>query len=427
MGVPRGPMESGLHEPVALHEGPLTVHDDSDTPGEWDGRVFLTWLPSPRVVAEGAGHLPKHVRLSPALFDRAFPASPPSLSKVSYPVSVTDLPPLSTSVSAHFDLELRPPELGRRGSRPDAPTFNVINGPDLRGEQTLQAEGWIVTLSPRHNLNGFGKELAEAGGFGTTHTATVRRIRGGRFSMAAAERVRFGLAMFLTFIAGRTVGTWLPVASLKGQKVWESWESPTHCDPARGAFSWFDVSQRTAAPTLWPAFLRLWLDADQHDALRGAISFSVLANKGVPAEVGLSLAVSGLDLLGWQVLVLHGPISRGVWEGEHTSWRIEQVLNWASIPTNAPAELRALRHAFPNNTGPEAVTKTRNNFIHRRPHRGSLPFDATIDVWLLAAWYLELSLLNWLGYTGQYKSRLDPNRWVGATKPVPWAVSPTSP
>ena len=102
-----------------------------------------------------------------------------------------------------------------------------------------------------------------------------------------------------------------------------------------------------------------------------------------------------------------------------------KLLDMCWIPRAIPAEFTNARRT--GHDGPKILATARNDFIHpSRIHpaggSGGYNIDTLIEAWELAAWYLELVIMWWLGYDGEYKRRTDPNRWVGVTEKVPWAV-----
>lgn len=70
--------------------------------------------------------------------------------------------------------------------------------------------------------------------------------------------------------------------------------------------------------------------------------------------------------------------------------------------------------------GLAAIAKVRNNFIHPNPTRQPFDYQARIQAWLMGQWLLELLILNKVGYSGTYASRLVEGRWVGSVEDVPW-------
>jgi len=110
--------------------------------------------------------------------------------------------------------------------------------------------------------------------------------------------------------------------------------------------------------------------------------------------------------------------------GSHAAAKHARLLKRLGIPIDIPAELQDLLRASgpkPWQHGPEAITQLRNDITHPRQDR---PWTgpAMIEAWTLSLWYVELSMLAWLGYRGAYNRRTRTSRWVGLVDPVPWAV-----
>jgi hypothetical protein len=71
----------------------------------------------------------------------------------------------------------------------------------------------------------------------------------------------------------------------------------------------------------------------------------------------------------------------------------------------------------------ELAINVRNKTFHPPDKIKSVEWpsvDELVEAWLLATWYLELSILRLLEYRGNYTSRLEPLVWSGQTVPVPW-------
>lgn len=428
--LPRPLVESDLHEPIVLYQGTRTCRFPSGRSVSLMTEVAFHWLPSPEVRASAFGDLDEESRTELFRLMQTQPGEPhlemdsPSLDELE-PFSVAR-PRLPEPDSPFSTAPRLPREVGHRGSRPDTLTFNIINGPQFWGPVVVNAEGWEIRIDSARNSGRLRTAASDSAGYCTTHQGTLRRVRGGRFAIGAANRVITAINLWMTLLAGRWVGTSLPVASLRGQVAWASWEGPDLVDRSTGTASWFDPTQTKAAAALLPEMIRRCQDPFESSLLRRALWFLVLANHGVPVDVGFTMAVTGLDLLGWAVLVQSGFIKEDDWIRKMKAReKMDRLLTWAQIPTAVPSELRALRKAKPGMSGPECVANLRNDFIHPKPTKKPLPPKAYVDTWLLAAWYLELVTLRWLGYSGRYRPRMAANRWVGATQPLPWA--PTAP
>lgn len=106
--------------------------------------------------------------------------------------------------------------------------------------------------------------------------------------------------------------------------------------------------------------------------------------------------------------------------------KLRQLLTWAGIPVSIPTELPDLTtfaSASNWNTGPHALAGFRNMLVHPRDRTRTIfemPISAKLDLQQLAFWYVELVLLRFIGYRGDYVNR-QRARWVGEVEPVPWS------
>jgi hypothetical protein len=74
-------------------------------------------------------------------------------------------------------------------------------------------------------------------------------------------------------------------------------------------------------------------------------------------------------------------------------------------------------------SGPVTLTKLRNGMAHPRQLQRSYATTALqrYEARQLSLWYLELSILRLVGFTGRYGNRLRRSRWKGQVEKVPWA------
>lgn len=423
-------LEKSLHERVVLHRGPVPVTHTDGTTDEWDGLVMFVWLPRPKTQIRAAG-TPSASDLE-ALFkdDDGVALGLPDLRRVALSNELDEPSGGATTTSE--------PRVAHVGSPApvDRLVFSVINGPELWGTRLvesnrvdtrarirLSAGGWAITLDQRRDLTTYQKELKSVGGYGTTNVGELTRVTGGRFTPRSARRILICLSYYLSFLRGRWVSTALPVGYLGGRVTWVDWSPPGTVDRYLGAFSWFEPTLTEDALSLWAPFVRAWSNPSQRLILRRLISYWVGANAGRTIEVGYTLAVTGLDLIGWYELVVGRVVSSRVWEKKmFTADRIRSILERHRVPVAVPSDLLALSRIAGKRDGPDLLSLARNRFVHPRPkQRYDLPAESLPDTWLLANWYLELCILGWLGYQGRYKRRTDPNRWIGVVERVPWA------
>lgn len=207
----------------------------------------------------------------------------------------------------------------------------------------------------------------------------------------------------------------------EGAVVWEDWGSINRTvHPWRTTISWFDTTLTNQLPQLFLGFSKRWNDPDDQEVLRYALAFYEGGNDPRPMQTGLTLAVSGLELMAWVYLVRDGSMERRRFDVQGARPRtLKQLFGKVGIDTqHTSGLLRNLRSS--GQLGHDAIWKLRSRFTH--PRAGNLAVDDGIleESWRLATWYLELVMLHWFGYVGQYGSRLKPGRWQGDTEFPPW-------
>jgi hypothetical protein len=104
------------------------------------------------------------------------------------------------------------------------------------------------------------------------------------------------------------------------------------------------------------------------------------------------------------------------------------LLQSAGIPIDLPADFSGLstrqsRLGQPSWAGPDLVFNVRNGVVHPPKNLNDPEWpspDELFEAWRLATWYLELAIMQILGYNEQYMSRLKLTSGAGQTEPVPW-------
>lgn len=294
-----------------------------------------------------------------------------------------------------------------------------------RGRVILESRPWRVMLEPRRDYKTAVEPARTSSGFVLTHVCQLTRIDGRNFSAADADDVLRALQYFLAFARG----LWTPPLLLSGvrgdQIVWREWGARTS-SAWRANTTWFSDHHPEALAAVFPTFMQRWSDPRWKNTLESSISWLTEAMQQRFIDIAIVLAQVALELLGWTVLVEErGRLSRSVYANQSAAENLRQLLGWAGIPTSVPSELHeldALASASAWTDGPQALAGFRNMLVHPRDRTRTIfdiPIDAKIDLQHLAFWYVELILLRFVGYRGEYVNR-NRARWVGEVEPLPW-------
>lgn len=426
-----------LGAPVELYRGSVELNWDAEmVSGE--GQAWLGWLPSPRVflswgfdhrsgwdiadradriqvtLSEVGGGGLVHLGGSPDPPEAAAPADP-------YPVT------MSGSVDQFV--------VGDNVAVDEA-RFMVINGPELLGERlvddhggfwaartTLETPRWRFVLDQRRDMSRVKGDLKWTYPFGFTHVGQVVRCDGAVITVDETAEALGLLGYFLSFVRGASVAAVLPCGlDSAGATVWEDWGSVNRTvHPWRTTISWFDMTLTKHLSQLFTGFAERWDDPDDQQVLRYALAFYGGGNDPRPLQTGLTLSVSGLELMAWVYLVRDGTMDPDDFDDQGVRARtLKHLLETVGIDTDRiPDRLPELRRD--GRLGHDAIWQLRSRFTHPRIERIATDYDMLAEAWRLASWYLELVLLHWFAYTGPYGSRLMAGRWQGDVEHLPWA------
>ncbi|MBW3662697.1 MAG: hypothetical protein KY469_06330 [Actinobacteria bacterium] len=447
----------GPNEDLPLFQGEFTFSDESETVEPWTGEVAFSWAPSPRVVAQGARHA--NVEDLNALLEAREPGwvSNPTV-ELREAIPPVPPPPMAgerapsdgaARTTASVNQRLGAQQLGA-GRGVERVTFLVPNGwwcpqgtlvcdpADRRtrwpSRLVVPIESWELTLDSRREASqhAYWKERKGQGGYDFTQIGQLRRVDGTSFDSAQALVFLEAIGLGLSFAVGRSTATLLPVGWIGDTPTWTSWhEAPV--DRLWSAGTWLD--ERLAneqLSELLPLVVGQWKDPLRRDVLRYAISYYLTANVDVNAELIVAIATSGLQLLAYHRFVeSSGDFSRKAWKKVPTEQQLRTLLDDSEIPTAVPPHLAHLANVaeeFHCTSGDDVdaltcIIRLRNHVVHpKHAHRAARNVYEWAEAGFVALHYLELALLNELGYQGKVRSRIGNADSGTLLAPVPWAT-----
>lgn len=447
----------GHNESIPLFRGQFCIPKDDPDGLAYDGEVWLTWLPTPKVMAAGGRRPGKDSSDG----RRDWPGGAREsrwvlIPTVRIPGSTTPpLPPkdLQGEVPAELAIqqseEIYPAEVGD-GSALTRLSALLPNGCEVwdgalvvdpedrrmthRDRIISRGGGWALTLDAVADDTTAWKNLEEKGGYQVTQILTMEREDGVPFTaseaMKALEAVRYAMALAL----GRQTEAVLLVGWHDETAVWSRWTAG-RIDPYRYVNTWLDSSiTARQVGELIGRFLESCTDELRRETLLYATSYYTQA-LGRNAEIGIASAISGLHLLGDSWFVEEAKFyTRGAWKELGAEGQIRAMLSSAQcrVSTQVPHgydHLAAVAKRLNSNAtqqkpsydGLSCLIKMRNEVMHpSRNKRLKWTFEEWIEAHELAAHYLELALLAYVGYCGQYHPRTALNRYAGYVEDVPW-------
>jgi hypothetical protein len=197
-------------------------------------------------------------------------------------------------------------------------------------------------------------------------------------------------------------------------------------DRADSESNWLDgVRAEKAMKELFPGFMRLIADKSWEETLNVVIYWYI---RGDSSKVGpdgsLILLQAALERLAWQFLVQDARVlSEDGFNKLPAADTLRLLLSHNHIPLEIPpgqSKLIAIGKGFGWSDGADAVVQTRNRLVHPPKKRGNPVKLYFYGAYVIAKWYIELTLLRLGGFDGDYSNRTLAVRWKGQTEPVPW-------
>lgn len=311
--------------------------------------------------------------------------------------------------------------------------FGILNFPELYGRQgrfidheqysiliphsKLDVPNWCVEITGVRNIADVVKTLKQNRGYGFTYKGFIKRSDGSQFMPSDVAKLLEALRLFFSFVRGGYCSlAMIEGMDQVGRQSWVRWGA--HKVSAwDNRHSWIDKHNGTdILSELFPKFVSA---LDGGDSGASTVSRSIdlyLSSNDLPPYIGLVLTQASLERMCHQIL------GRSRKKNEPTGIYIEKGLEELKLDSRLPPNCKELLRLGKWDSGPHALVDVRNDLVHPREKLGVVSNLAHHESWHLGQWYIEMILLNRLGFQGRYVNRLA--GWGEADqaiRPVPWA------
>lgn len=246
-----------------------------------------------------------------------------------------------------------------------------------------------------NNLQNYG------GGNIITHNGIIRKING-NIQLKEAEQVLHIFSIFLSFTFGRKTPILIFQGYLNDEQTIEKYVKNFDIPPYAFYESWKPKRNNDGLDTAWDLFYQKWNEnEDNKDVLSTAIHWYNQANiNGVIFENAYISVFIGLELM-YNVLI---------GKKADLKIKIESLSNLLCI-SNIESEKMADMRNFLTHYGEQ-----------NRAKYSKFDFESKMKYLQKVKLLLELSVLKYINYEGNYCDRTDGSEWVGEScKIVPWS------
>jgi hypothetical protein len=324
----------------------------------------------------------------------------------------------------------------------DSVVFHVPNFPRFMGTNvssesahyaerlTTQTTNWTIEIDAIPDHLELRRKLEASGGYAITHVGRIRHVNGKAVGYEAIREMGTVLRMWLSLLRSQRTEPVLICGIHDGVVVWERWGSPS-VDSWIGRRGWLpstllQQSGPNASANFGPilqTLLDIRANSDLSRVIPHAIDWYTQAATTIHVGTRVILAQAGLEIMSWLRLVSEIGINEATFTNMPASDALRLALDHALVDPVIPTALSALYSAAQPQQGdarqldgPGAITESRNGTLHPKPNLRVGDDLAMIEGGQLALRYLEMLLLQRLGYTGAAVNRV--NGWE--TELVPW-------
>jgi len=275
-------------------------------------------------------------------------------------------------------------------------------------------------------------KLEKAYGYCIQYYGEVRKNDDGLISYDESKKLLSCLSHFLSFINGRRTSALFAKGEINDNQIWSDF-GRYHVDPYKYVTTWYHDRLNINLAEMWKRFFSYWYDDDQQYSLRTSIAWYLDANSNkIHVEGSIVLAQAALELLYFWLV----PQSN---DNGNTESKILDLLLEIKQSETIPSELQSLTdltnsvlrnkksNSYTIDNGPKTILEIRNAMTHgnkwRQDNLKEISTLARIDTYILALWYVELSLLFKLGHNGEYNNRsISIHKKEPAIEDVPWIL-----
>ena len=421
------------NDPVTLYEGTLELVKD-DTISRGAGSVVAKWFPSVGNVFEVRLDDYKNTKW---LTEQRATLIVPELNVSAEALITADMSEGLVTVRGVFKQSV---EVGG-AEKLSSVVFHLVNFVDFIGETltdgeknwrrhgfTQEDEQWRVIIHGLKNVREIYDALKTDGGYAVTHVGKLEKVSGKTFSSKEAVVVVNKLFWYLSFVKGLYSPPLLVVGfDDEGNKIWEFWKSRVNQPIWQDVSNWFPRNF-PSLNTLFGNYMSVSENEELYEAIRNIINWYLESQSTRFPDQGIIWAQLGLEALAWTRFA-DKYISRDGFERLPMADRLRLLLSDSDIPIEIPKSLTELHKAAKefNWNGPGSIAELRNKIVHPnlnekdRQKLKTLGIMGKYEAQELCKWYLELALLRFFNYSGEYHNRLHRAANVLGKEPVPWS------
>ncbi|MGL5346938.1 MAG: hypothetical protein ACRDA3_06280 [Peptostreptococcaceae bacterium] len=292
------------------------------------------------------------------------------------------------------------------------------------GRLQFDLNDYNITIDKRYDYRKeLNEELKTNSGTIITHIGRISRKDNKPFKTNNMIDFLDRVSYSLSFMCGRYIGICLAKGYQGNKNVYRLWRE-SMVTPFRFVPTWTDtISNHHNIEKYMSIMCKKLEDSYFGPALKRVIDWYIESLGDITMENNIISIQIALETLSYVILVEQEMLmTDGEFDNNSSAKNIKMVLNICKIPYgNEELELfdNWIRGKFDD--GVDMVIYYRNKIVHpvRKDNRASLSVDDMWNIIQIGTRYVELIMLSFIGYRGEYSNRLN-ERWFGEVEVVPW-------
>lgn len=295
------------------------------------------------------------------------------------------------------------------------------------GRLEFDINDFNITIDKRYDYRKeMHEELRAKSGTLITHIGRIKRKDNKSFKTNNIIEFLDRISYALSFTCGRYVGICLAKGYQNNKNVYRLW-GESMVTPFKFVPTWTDtISNQHNIEKYMSIMCKSLEDSYYGSAIKRVIDWYIESLGDITIENNIISIQIALETLSYVILVeQEGLLSDEEFDKNSASKNIKIVLDICKIPYgNDELELFDdwIRSRFDD--GVDLVIYFRNKIVHpvRKDNRASLTVEDMWNIIQIGTKYVELIILSFIGYKGEYSNRLK-DRWFGEVEVVPWSLN----
>lgn len=393
---------------------------------ELNGRLMFNWLPS--MTVKFYGSFPKDSPLK----DFQFFDGKPRL-KIENNSEVFEINGLSESLnepnnSIDIVCQLAPPIVfGNIVKKVNKVVFEIPNlrgfiGNPVKTNNTVTKNRLLfnngeyeILIDKSIRFREISDQLSNFGGYQLVYSGQLKSVTTEAFSFSESEIILEQFAYFLQFINGSRSSALFRSGYLGESEVWKSY-TPYEADIYKNVLSWAKTSSTSNFNDLWINFSSKWKVKKDRECLKTILHWYIEANRNsTKLEGSIVLIQNALELLfHWIIGESENYVTASDAANISAAAKIGFLLALFKINPMIPERFDALKQfekEYNILNGPELFINIRNSIVHpsekKRKNLEKLDTIGRFQTLTLGLFYVEIILLKYLDYKGDYRNRVE--------------------